>query len=36
VVLYFAAIGVAWIIDRRRSKARPDWADLADDQASAL
>lgn len=35
--LFFAACGVAWLIDRRRARNRPDWADdLADDEASAL
>lgn len=35
--LYFAACGVAWLIDRRRAKNRPEWADdLADDEASSL
>jgi sec-independent protein translocase protein TatC len=36
IVLYFAACGVAWLLDRRRAKARPDWLDVADDQASVL
>ena len=37
-LLYGGALGVATIIDRRRSKDRPDWADqdLADDEASTL
>lgn len=35
-VLYFAAIGVAWILDRRRAKSTPDWGQLADDEASTL
>ena len=34
--LYFAAVGVATLIDRRRAKDKPDWSDVADDQASAL
>ncbi|MDO5627318.1 MAG: twin-arginine translocase subunit TatC [Mobilicoccus sp.] len=35
--LYFGACAIAWLIDRRRAKKRPDWADdLADDQASPL
>lgn len=34
--LYFAAYGVAWLIDRRRAKDRPDWSELADDEASPL
>lgn len=33
--LYFAAIGVSWLIDRRRA-ARDPFADLSDDQASSL
>ena len=35
-ILYFAALGVATIIDRRRAKDKPEWSDVADDQASAL
>lgn len=35
-VLYFLAIGVAALIDRRRARDKPDWADLADDEASTL
>lgn len=35
-VLYFAALGVATVIDRRRAKDKPEWSDVADDQASAL
>ena len=34
--LYFGAYGVAWLIDRRRAKDRPAWADLGDDEASPL
>lgn len=34
--LYFAACGVAWLIDRRRAKNRPDWSDLPDETASEL
>ncbi|GMA39582.1 Sec-independent protein translocase protein TatC [Mobilicoccus caccae] len=34
--LYFAACGVSWILDRIRAKRRPEWAEVADDQASAL
>lgn len=34
--LYFAAVGIASIIDRRRAQDHPDWVDLPDDQASAL
>jgi sec-independent protein translocase protein TatC len=36
VVLYFAAIGVAKLIERGRRRARPVWADVADDEASSL
>ncbi len=36
VSLYFAAYGVARLIERRRAKRRPDWVDLDDDEASAL
>jgi sec-independent protein translocase protein TatC len=36
VVLYFLAIGVAKLIERRRRRSRPQWADVADDEASAL
>lgn len=32
--LYFGACGVAYLIDRRRAKNRPDWADLPDEVAS--
>ena len=35
-ILYFAALGVATVIDRRRAKDKPEWSDVADDQASAL
>jgi sec-independent protein translocase protein TatC len=34
--LYFAAIGVAWLVDRRRARSKPEWADVPDDAASAL
>jgi sec-independent protein translocase protein TatC len=36
IVLYFAAIGVSKLIERRRRRSRPDWADVADDDASSL
>lgn len=36
VVLYFAAYGIARLIDRRRAKDRPDWLETSDDEASAL
>lgn len=37
-VLYFIALGIAYLIDRRRvaSGAEPGWSDLADDEASPL
>lgn len=35
-ILYFAALGVATLLDRRRAKDKPKWSDLADDEASAL
>jgi sec-independent protein translocase protein TatC len=35
VVLFFAAVGVAWFIDRRRARRDP-FAGLADDEASSL
>lgn len=37
-VLYFAAVGVCLLIDRRRVAAgeEPDWSDLPDDEASPL
>lgn len=35
--LYFAACGVALLVDRRRKASRPEWADsLGDDEASSL
>ena len=38
VLLYFAAVGVCLLIDRRRVQRgeEPDWSDLPDDQASPL
>lgn len=38
VVLYFAAVGVAMLLDKRRVERgeEPDWSDLPDDQASPL
>lgn len=35
-VLYFCAYGVAWILDRRKAKRRPDWSNLDDSEASPL
>jgi sec-independent protein translocase protein TatC len=34
--LFYAAVGVSMLLDRRRARREPDWADLADDEASAL
>lgn len=34
--LYFAACGIAWVLDRIKEKKRPDWSELPDDQASPL
>lgn len=36
ILLYFAAYGIARLIDHRREKSRPDWLDTSDDDASAL
>ncbi|MBK8469403.1 MAG: twin-arginine translocase subunit TatC [Actinomycetales bacterium] len=38
VALYFLAVGIAWLIDRRRAKADAsvEWLQVADDEASAL
>lgn len=36
ILLYFVAVGVAWIIDRRRAKTAPDWLAVPDEEASAL
>lgn len=38
VALYFLAVGIAWLIDRRRARrdARVGWLNVPDDQASAL
>ena len=37
-LLYFIALGVCLLIDKRRVEAgeEPDWSDLPDDQASPL
>src|SRR6478736_3522217 len=34
--LYFASVGVAFLLDRRKEEHKPDWLDVPDDQASAL
>ncbi|GAA2484296.1 twin-arginine translocase subunit TatC [Terrabacter carboxydivorans] len=36
VALYFASVGVAFLLDRRKEEHKPDWLDVPDDQASAL
>lgn len=36
VVLFFAAVGVSTILDKRRARREPDWSKLADDEASPL
>jgi sec-independent protein translocase protein TatC len=36
VALFFAAVGVSTVLDRRRSRREPEWAKVADDEASPL
>ncbi|MBB2987631.1 twin-arginine translocase subunit TatC [Terracoccus luteus] len=36
VALYFVAVGIAFLFDRKKEKEQPDWLDVPDDQASAL
>jgi sec-independent protein translocase protein TatC len=36
VGLYYAAVGVATLLDRRRTRREPEWAKVADDEASPL
>jgi len=36
VLLYFASVGIAFLLDRRKEEHKPDWLDVPDDQASAL
>ena len=36
VVLYFAAIGVSKLLERRKEKQRPDWLEVSDTEASEL
>lgn len=36
IVLFFAAVGIAFLFDRRKAKDQPDWLGLPDDEASAL
>jgi sec-independent protein translocase protein TatC len=34
--LFYAAVGISLLLDRRRSRREPDWAKVADDEASPL
>jgi len=34
--LFYAAVGVSLLLDRRRARHEPEWSKLADDEASAL
>lgn len=36
VGLFYLAVGVSLLLDRRRAKGDPDWADVPDDEASPL
>lgn len=36
IALYFAAVGIAFLFDRRKDRTQPDWLNVPDDQASAL
>jgi sec-independent protein translocase protein TatC len=36
ILLYFGAVGVSALIDRRRRQGEPDWSQLSDDEASPL
>ena len=36
VLLYFSAVGVCTLLDRRKAKQTPDWLDVPDDEASSL
>ncbi len=36
VLLFYAAVGVAMLLDRRRARREPDWSTLGDDEASPL
>ena len=36
VALYFASVGVAFLLDRRKEEHKPDWLDVPDDEASSL
>jgi sec-independent protein translocase protein TatC len=36
VGFYFAAVGIAMLLDKRRARRQPDWSNLSDDEASPL
>jgi sec-independent protein translocase protein TatC len=36
VAFFFAAVGIATLLDRRRARREPEWAKVADDEASPL
>jgi sec-independent protein translocase protein TatC len=36
IILYFASVGIAFFLDRKKKENLPDWLDVPDDQASAL
>ena len=36
VLLFYSAVGVATLLDRRRARSEPDWSTLGDDEASPL
>lgn len=36
IALFYAAVGISTLLDRRRARREPDWAKVADDEASPL
>jgi sec-independent protein translocase protein TatC len=36
VALFYAAVGIATLLDRRRTRREPEWTKVADDEASPL
>ncbi|HET8598943.1 MAG TPA: twin-arginine translocase subunit TatC [Segeticoccus sp.] len=36
VALYYGAVGVAFLMDRKRAREQPNWVDVPDDEASEL
>ena len=36
IALFFVAVGMAALVDRRRHRDEPDWSALSDDEASPL